>query len=187
MSALSVEERGDMAQRLVPEAAALVVDVHEGTPALIAERLHSLDRHQLEGLAVVLAALVDPDAGLRESLAWVTFDEHGDRLPVRERATSVRSVREAVPAGARQHARGVDEVAVERALRGDQTVPLNRDERRHAVDVGIRRGMGYDNVAEALGVDRSIVQRQWERCKVRARAEGRPVPSERVDEIRRVG
>lgn len=185
MSTLNAEQRGDMAEALIPEAAALVVDVHEGTQDLIAERLHAMDRHQLEGLAVVLAALVDPDQKLQESLKWVTFDEHGNRLP--SAGKSIRSVRQAVLQGTLSRAAGVDEVAVERALRGDRTVVLSTPERRHAVDVGIRRGMGYTLVAEALGMDRETVKQSWERCKVRARAEGRPVPTERVDEIRRAG
>lgn len=185
MSTLSAEQRGDMAEALLPEAAALVVDVHEGTQQLITDRLHALDRHQLEGLAVVLAALVDPDVGLRDALGWVTFDEYGDHLPRPQK--SVRSVRQAVLQGTLSKSAGVDEVAVERALRGDRTVVLSTPERSHAVDVGIRRGMGYDNVAEALGMEREAVKRSWERCKVRARADGRPVPTLRVDEIRRAG
>lgn len=181
MTRLSAKQRGDMAEKMLPEAAGLVVDVHESTPDLIAARLHGLDRHQLEGLAVVLAAMVDPDRGLSEALGWVTFDEYGQ--PLEKPSRSLRSVRDMVPKQTLRSA-GVDEVAVERALRGDRDVVLSQSERRHAVDVGLRRGMGYENVAHALGMEVPTVKRSWERGKQRARAEGRSVPGVRVDEIR---
>jgi len=52
-----------------------------------------------------------------------------------------------------------------------------------AVDRGIRRGMGYDLVAERLGMEREAVMRAWERAKRKARAEGRYVPAQQVGEI----
>ena len=52
MSGLTAAQRGDMAEALLPEAAGLVVDVHEGSTDDIAERLAGLSRHELEGLVV---------------------------------------------------------------------------------------------------------------------------------------
>lgn len=77
----------------------------------------------------------------------------------------------------------IDEVAVLRALRGEP-VPLNSRERTRAVEVGLLRGMGYDDVSDALRMDRDTVKRSWERIKERRRAAGLPVPTLRVDEIR---
>ncbi|WP_093803950.1 hypothetical protein [Streptomyces sp. Wb2n-11] len=179
MTAMSAEERGDLAQALLPEAAGLVCAVREERPEQIAARLRGLSRYELEALAVVLAAIVDPDRGLKEALSWVDFDEYGE--PTKYRPSTRRTVREAAPDVA-PRGRGVDRVAVERALRGGQ-VNLNAAERSMAVDIGLRRGMSYDDVAAALRMDREAVKRSWERSKTRARKEGRWVPPMQVGEI----
>lgn len=182
MSALSAEERGDMVDALMPEAAGLVVDVHEGSADDVMTRLRGLDRHELEALAVVLAGLVDPDRSIAQALAWVTFDEHGRPLET-VRTRSKRRIRDAVPRALRR-GQGVDWVVVERALVPGACVLLNRDERRAAIDVGIRRGMDYDDLAERLGMQRDAVMQSWVRSKERARAERRYVPPVPVGQIR---
>lgn len=182
MSGLSAEERGDLVEALLPDAAGLVVAVREETQEQITARLRGLSRHELEVVAVVLAAISDPDRGLREALGWINFDEHG--APLNHRFLATRTVRE-VPSTAIPHTKGrsgVDEVAVERTLQGDPQ-PLNSEERALAVDRGIRRGMDYDLVAERLGMGREAVQRSWERAKRKARAEGRYVPTQPVGDI----
>lgn len=182
MSELTAEQRGDMVEALMPEAAGLVVDVHEGSAEDIKTRLRGLTRHELEAVAVLLAALADPDRGLKDALAWVTFDEYGDQLDHRSRSS--RTIREASPVTSPGRLRGVDAVAVDRALAPGPRVELNREERAFAVDVGIRRGMSYTDVAERLGMDRDTVKRAWERAKRRAREEGRWVPPVAVGDIR---
>ncbi|MFJ8677298.1 hypothetical protein [Streptomyces sp. NPDC093589] len=182
MSALSAEERGDLVEALLPDAAGLVCAVREETQEQITARLRGLSRHELEVVAVVLAAMADPDRGLRESFSWISFDEHGE--PLRYPSKAARSIRETVST-ALPHTRGrsgVDEVAVERALHGDRQ-SLNGAERALAVDRGIRRGMDYDLVAELLGMERDAVKQAWVRAKNKARAEGRPVPTQPVGEI----
>jgi len=72
------QARGDLAEAMVQEAAGLAIAVREEPREEIARRLAGLDRVEMEALAVVLAAMVDPDQLLHESLAWVTFDEHGN-------------------------------------------------------------------------------------------------------------
>jgi len=179
---MGAEERGDLVEALLPDAAGLVVAVREETQEQIPARLRGLSRHELEVVAVVLAAIADPDRGLREAFAWINFDEHGEPLKYPSKAT--RTVRE-VPSAALPHTRGrsgVDEVAVERALHGDPQ-PLNERERALGVDRGIRRGMTYDDVAERLGMTRGAVMQAWDRTKRKARAEGRYVPTQQVGEI----
>ncbi|MFI7096778.1 hypothetical protein [Streptomyces lydicus] len=176
---LSAEQRGDLVQALLPEAAGLVTAVREESQEEIAARLRGLSPYELEVVAVVLAAMVDPDRSLGEAFSWVTFDEYGE--PLTTGGLSSRTVRDLTSTAPRRGL-GVDEVAVDRALAGDR-VPLNRPERALAVDRGIRRGMGYDLVAERLGMDREAVMRAWERAKRKARAEGRYVPKEKVGEI----
>ena len=176
MSGLSAEQRGDMVEVLLPEAAGLVVDVHEGSAEDIKTRLAGLTRHELEGLAVVLAALADPDQGIREALAWVDFDENGNRLYPSERTRSQKSVRELAPQERRELA-GVDVVAVHRALAvGGEGVPLTQAERRLAIEVGYRRGLPVKVIAERLGMSEDAVDRSWDRIKQRARAAGGVVP-----------
>ncbi|MFI0156160.1 hypothetical protein [Streptomyces lydicus] len=176
---LSAEQRGDLVQALLPEAAGLVTAVREESQEEITARLRGMSHYELEVAAVILAAMVDPDRDLGEVFAWVSFDEYGDPLsrvtPSKRTARDLQST--AVPRGL-----GVDEVAVERALAGDR-LPLNQWERSLAVDRGIRRGMDYDLVAERLGMEREAVKRSWERSKRKARAEGRYVPKQQVGEI----
>lgn len=172
---LSAAERGDMAEALLPEAAGLVVDVHDGSPEDVRSRLAGFSRHELEGLAVVLAALVDPDRGVAEALAWVDFDERGEPVARWERSRSEKTVAGCVPAVRRQLA-GVDLVAVNRALSvGGRSVPLTQEERRLAVKVGMQRGLTRQQIAERLVMTPKSVDRAWERCKARERAAGREV------------
>lgn len=174
---LSAEQRGDMVEALLPEAAGLVVDVHEGSADEIQTRLAGLSRHELEAVAVVLAALADPERGIREALSWVDFDERGDRLYPSDRTRSEKTVRDLAPAMRRQLA-GVDVVAVHRALSsGVRGVGLTQQERRMAIEIGARRGMSYELLASRLEMDREVLKRSWERIKERARKEGRPVPT----------
>lgn len=173
MSELTAEQRGDMAEELLPQAAGLIVDVHEGSTDEIRDRLASLSRHELEGLAVVLSALADPERGVKEALGWVTFDEFGDRARPSETGKSVRDLAPSM----RRRLAGVDVVAVHRALAGSgQSVRLTTSERRMAIQVGHRRGMPRAAIAERLGMTEDAVSRTWERVKERARRAGDEVP-----------
>jgi len=176
MSTLTPEQRGDMVEVLMPEAAGLVIDVHEGTADEIKTRLAGLDRHELEALAVVLAAIVDPDRTMKDALAWVTFDEYGNRVAPSQTTRSEKAVRDLAPTMKRQLA-DVDVVAVNRALTGKGAgQPLSARERRLAIEIGLRRGYTYELVARQLGMDVEAVKRSWERIKERARQVGNPVP-----------
>lgn len=173
---LSAEQRGDMAEALLPEAAGLVVDVHEGSADDIQVRLSRLTRHELEAVAVILGALADPERGLRDALGWVDFDENGNRLYPSDRTRSEKTVRDLAPAMRRQLA-GVDVVAVHRALAvGGQSVALSAAERRMAVEMGYRRGMEKKVIAGRLGMSEEAVDRSWDRIKQRARQAGERVP-----------
>lgn len=175
---LNAEQRGDLVEAVMPEAAGLVVDVHEGSADDIKTRLAGLSRHELEALAVVLAALADPEQPLKEALAWVDFDEHGEPLPLSPPSRSKKVVRDMAPQMRRDLA-GIDLVAVNRALSPDSrgTVALTRAERRLAIEVGNRRGYPKEWIAERLGMSLDAVDRSWQRTKERARGEGGAVPS----------
>lgn len=72
---------GDLAEQLVPVAARLVACVHDEGPQAVAAALASVPDGRLDALAVVLAAMVDPDARPSELLAWTWFDpvQHAER------------------------------------------------------------------------------------------------------------
>ena len=78
MNTLSVEQRGDLAETMLPVAANLAVLVHgDGGPEDVAEVLAGLDETQKNALIVVLAGLVDPEQPVGKALGWLDFNEHG--------------------------------------------------------------------------------------------------------------
>jgi hypothetical protein len=117
MSILSAEERGDMAEQLLPVAAHLVALVHgDGGPRDVHQALARLDAGQKEALLVVLAGLVDPDQPMGRALGWLDRNEYGQTIvpPWGERAT----VRDLAVDDEDLGEDLVDEVAVQRFVSG---------------------------------------------------------------------
>lgn len=82
MSGMSLKQRGDLVEEMLPKAAQLAVLVHgEGGPDDIAEVLSGLDDTQKNALIVVLAGLVDPDQPIGKGLSWVAVTKNR-ALPV---------------------------------------------------------------------------------------------------------
>lgn len=73
--------QGDLAEAMLPAAAALVAAVHDGTRVEVGRVLNVIAPENLHALAVVLAAMADPDKSIADLLAWVTFDEHEHPVP----------------------------------------------------------------------------------------------------------
>lgn len=95
--ALTPEQRGDLAEQMLPHAAHLAVLVHgDGGPEDVAEVLAGLDDTQKNALIVVLAGMVDPDQPVGKALGWCDFDEHGS-LTVPVSWSERRSVRDLAP------------------------------------------------------------------------------------------
>ena len=67
--------RGDLAEAMVPLAAALIGAVHDEGAEQVARVLSVVAPENLPALCVVLAAMVDPDMSPGDLLAWVTFGE----------------------------------------------------------------------------------------------------------------
>ena len=60
----------DLAEALVPLAARLVAVVRDEGPEAVANVLGEVPAGRHDALAVVLAAMVDPDSTVRDLLAW---------------------------------------------------------------------------------------------------------------------
>lgn len=60
----------DLADALALTAARLVATVHDEGPDAVARVLAQVPQARFDGLAVVLAAMVDPERSLAELLAW---------------------------------------------------------------------------------------------------------------------
>lgn len=93
---LTPEERGDLANRMLPVAARLACIAHgDGDVRDVAHALGPLDRVELVAVAVALAAMVDPDARLDDLLGHVTWDEHG--MPADPTETGRLTLRSLMP------------------------------------------------------------------------------------------
>lgn len=77
MSSMSAEQRGDLAEQMLPTAAHLAVLVHgDGGPEDIAEVLAGLDGTAKNALIVVLAGMVDPDQPVGKGLSWTSVTKN---------------------------------------------------------------------------------------------------------------
>lgn len=77
MSTMTTEQRGDLAQEMLPEAANLAMLVHgDGGPEDIAEVLARLDDTQKNALIVVLAGMVDPEQPVGKGLSWTAVTKN---------------------------------------------------------------------------------------------------------------
>ncbi|WP_331746720.1 hypothetical protein [Streptomyces sp. NBC_00842] len=153
MSALTAEQRGDLAEDMLPVAAHLAVLVHgDGGPEDVQEVLESLDEAQRNALIVVLAGLVDPEQPMGKALGWLDSDEHGtltvphwdDRTPLRDFAPEPQLEDEDLY---------VDPVAVRNYQLGRPGAVLPQ-ERLQAVVDGVRRGMTYPDFDRMHGLSR---------------------------------
>lgn len=90
---LTPEERGDLAEDLLPYAARLACLTHgDGDGEDIQRTLARLDETQRAALIIVLASMVDPGAALQDVLGHVTWDEHGRPAGGRLLPGTVRSL-----------------------------------------------------------------------------------------------
>lgn len=85
MTTLTPEQRGDLAEQLLPVAARLSCIVHgDGGNRDAHQAIARLTPEQRDALLIVLAGLVDPDAKLSDLLGYLAWDENGrPQRPVR--------------------------------------------------------------------------------------------------------
>ena len=75
---MTPNERGDLAERLLPKALDFAGLVHgDGDTEDIARFLRTLRPVERDWFPVILAALVDVDRTEADMLRWITWDEHG--------------------------------------------------------------------------------------------------------------
>ncbi|MER5350643.1 hypothetical protein ABT093_09960 [Kitasatospora sp. NPDC002551] len=90
---LTPEERGDLAEAMLPYASRLACLTHgDGDAEDIQRTIARLDDTQRAALIVVLASMVDPDAALQDVLGHVTWDEHGRAAGIPLLPGAVRSL-----------------------------------------------------------------------------------------------
>lgn len=175
MSGLTVEERGDMAERMLPVAANLVTLVHgDGGPRDVHQALARLDAAEKDALLVVLAGLVDPDQPLGSALGWLEFTE--DRDLTVPPWTEQRSVRDLAPEPAAEADDIIDPVAVRRYVQG-AGVEVSDEERLAAVRQLAAAGKSYTDIDDLRALDEGDTGKFVNRMKKRCERSGRPFPA----------
>ncbi|THA22743.1 hypothetical protein E6R18_32880 [Streptomyces sp. A1277] len=169
MSYLTVEQRGDLAEAMLPVAAHMAALVHgDGGPEDVQDVLGALTVEQRTALIVVLAGLVDPDQTMDRLLGWLDRDEHGNlTVPAWEDRTRCRDL---APDDESPDEGLVDPVAVRLYLQGIPGVVVSDAEfllvLEHAEAQGItmneldrRRGVGRKTHADRVNRLRKRYQR----------------------------
>lgn len=177
MSGLTAEQRGDLAEAMLPVAANLAVLVHgEGGPEDVQEVLGALSDAQRNALIVVLAGLVDPDQPLGKALGWLDFNEHGS-LTVPSSWSEQRSVRDLAPDVDEEPDAGyVDQVAVKQFVKGFQ-VDVTDAEFLAAVQACVAMEMTMADVNKLRGWPAKTAENWVNRIRKQYQRSGRQFPS----------
>lgn len=139
---MTPEERGDLAERLLPVAAKLVCIVHgDGGPRDIHQAVARLTSDERDALLVVMAGLVDPDAPVDDVLGYVTWDEHGNPAPAVQQRGTIRGLVD----NASWPSCGIDNLLMA--------------ELKQKARVLTARGYGHREIADQIGVNERTVSR----------------------------
>lgn len=143
---MTPQERGDLAERLLPIAARIACVVNgDGDQHDIEHHTRQLDRVELLALIVLLGAMVDPEQTVDDALGFITWDEAGLPAPAQVNGRlKLRSLAADVKAPTT--------LGAERVLRSER-MQLARE---------LHLGQGYTvtEVARQMGVDPETV-RNW--------------------------
>jgi hypothetical protein len=174
---MSPEQRGDLAEQMLPTAAHLAVLVHgDGGPEDVREVLEGLDEAQKNALIVVLAGLVDPEQPVGKALGWLDFNEHG-ALTVPSWSEE-RSVRDLAPeSDVALDDEYVDEVAVTKFVRGFRVDSLTDAEFLEAVRRCVASGMTLADVNQLRRWPRNTAENWVNRLRKQYQRSGRDFPS----------
>lgn len=184
MSSLTLEQRGDLAEAMLPVAAHLAVLVHgDGGPEDVQEVLAGLNSSQKDALLVVLAGLVDPDQPVGKALGWLDFNEHGAlTVPAWSDHSSVRDL-------APEHTEDlddeyVDQVAVTRFVKGFRVDSLTDAEFLVAVQQCVAMGMKLPDVDRLRKWPRRTAENWVNRLRKQYQRSGREFPSLAQPDVR---
>lgn len=151
---MNATDRGNLAERLLPVAARISCLVHgDGDHRDIHQAVARLDTDERNALIVVLAALVDPEASVEDTLGFITWDEHGR------------------PAGPQILTGTIRQLANGRwwPTPGDGADEILVAEQKHTAWVLHLHGHDYGEISERLGTCRDTVAR-WLKERRRAAA-----------------
>jgi transposase-like protein len=176
MSTMSPEQRGDLAEQMLPTAAHLAVLVHgDGGPEDVREVLDGLDEAQKNALIVVLAGLVDPEQPVGKALGWLDFNEHGAlTVPSWSEEGSVRDL--APEPDADLDDEYVDQVAVIRFMKGFP-VDVTDAEFLIAVKQCVALEMSLGDVDRLRGWPARTAEKWVNRLRKQYQRSGREFPS----------
>ncbi|MBJ6623543.1 hypothetical protein [Streptomyces sp. DHE17-7] len=177
MTRMSPEQRGDLAERMLPEAANLAVLVHgDGGPEDVAQVLAGLDATEKDALIVVLAGLVDPDQPVGKALGWLDHDEHGS-LTVPASWSEQRSVRDLVlEPDADLDDDFVDQVAVAKFVKGFSVAELTDAEFLEAVKQCVAAGLALADIDQLRRWPRKTTENRVNRLRKQWQRSGRVFP-----------
>ena len=173
---LTTEQRGDLAEQMLPTAAHLAVLVHgDGGPEDVAEVLAGLDDTRKNALIVVLAGLVDPEQPVGKALGWLDFNEHGSLMV--PSWSEERSVRDLAPEAVEElDDEYVDQVAVTRFVRGFPA-QVSDAEFLAAVKHCVAQEMTLADVDRLRGWPRKTAEKWVNRLRKQYQRSGREFPS----------
>ncbi|PVC80551.1 hypothetical protein DBP19_36045 [Streptomyces sp. CS090A] len=172
MTYLTAEQRGDLAEEMLPVAANLAVIVHgDGGPEDVQAVLAGLDDARRTALIVALAALVDPEQPLSRALGWLNPTGPGVVAP---HWGEERTVRDLAP-DSDGDPDEVDMVAVHGYLDGHQ-VELTEPEFLAVLEEALARGMSRLDIDRVRGVGRGVTERRVDRLRKRYQRAGRDLP-----------
>lgn len=175
MSTLTAQQRGDLAEDMLPVAATMSLLVHgDGGPQDVQEVLAELDDTQRTALIVVLAGLVDPEQMLNRALGWVEFDETGAlAVPQWDEKRTVRDLAEEQELA--EDPDYVDMVAVRRYLAGIR-MPLSDAEFLVVLEHAAAQGLAMNELDRRQGVTRNVNGDRVNRMRKAYQRAGRELP-----------
>jgi hypothetical protein len=176
MSGMTAEQRGDLAEAMLPVAANLAVLVHgDGGPEDVQDVLAGLTDVQRNALIVVLAGLVDPEQPVGKALGWLDYNEHG-ALTVPSWSEQ-RSVRDLAPESVDELADDyIDPIAVQKFVKGFR-VDVSDAEFLAAVQQCVAMEMTLADVNRLRGWRAKTAENWVNRLRKQYQRSGREFPS----------
>lgn len=176
MSALTAQQRGDLAEAMLPVAGRIAALVHgDGGPTDVQDALAGLDEVQRTALIVVLAGLVDPEQLAGKALGWVDFDETGSlTVPRWDEKRTIRDLADELDEEGDEDF--VDPVAVRLYLQGAR-VSLTDTEFLSVLEHAAAQGVSMLELDRRQGVNRNTNSDRVNQLRKVYQRAGRDLPA----------